>query len=215
MAEQQKTKRASKLGPLVVEALKARHFDAWYFDETADALDKLWSLIPKTDVVSWGGSLTFDDVGGLTGMAKERGYAVIDRDSAPNAEERARLQREALSCGTFLTGTNAISEDGQLVNVDGIGNRVAAMIYGPRQVIVIAGMNKVVKTLDDAVVRARKVAAPLNAMRFDVLKTPCAKNGTCADCKSPESICTYIVTTRLSRPAGRIKVLLIGKDLGL
>jgi hypothetical protein len=215
MAEQQKAKRAAKLGPVVVEALKSRHFDAYYFDEIAEALDKIWSLIPKTDVVSWGGSLTFDDLGGLTNMVKERGYKVIDRDSAPNPDERARLQREALGCGTFLTGTNAISEDGQLVNIDGIGNRAAAMIYGPRQVIVIAGMNKVVKTLDDAVCRARKTAAPLNAMRFDTLKTPCAKTGSCADCKSPESICTYIVTTRLSRPAGRIKVILIGKDLGL
>ncbi|MDR0540381.1 MAG: lactate utilization protein, partial [Spirochaetaceae bacterium] len=155
------------------------------------------------------------DLGGLERMVKEKGYAVIDRDSASSPEERAKLQHEALSCGTFLTGANAISEDGQLVNIDGMGNRIAAMIYGPRQVIVIAGMNKVVKTADDAIQRARTVAAPLNAQRFDTLKTPCAKTGSCADCKSPDSICTYIVTTRLSKPAGRIKVLLIGEDLGL
>jgi hypothetical protein len=215
MAEKERRLRASKLGPQVVKALQSRHFDAYYFDEPDAALEKIWTLIPQTATVSWGGSLTFDDVGGLTRRARERGYAVIDRDSAQSPEERSRLQHEALNCDTFLMGANAISEDGQLVNIDGIGNRVAAMTYGPRQVIVIAGMNKVVKTLDDAYRRARTVAAPLNAQRFGSLQTPCALTGSCADCKSAESLCTYVVTTRVSRPAGRIKVILIGHDLGL
>ena len=114
-----------------------------------------------------------------------------------------------------MTGTNAISEDGQLVNIDGNGNRVAAMIYGPRQVIVIAGMNKVAKTLDDAIVRARTIAAPLNAQRFPALQTPCNETGSCADCASQNTICNYFVTTRLCKPAGRIKVILIGGDWGL
>ncbi|MDR2602356.1 MAG: lactate utilization protein [Spirochaetaceae bacterium] len=214
MSEQYKHIRASKLGPVVVEALKSRHFDAYYFDEIHEALEKIWQLTPKTDVVAWGGSLTFDDVGGLTKMAAQKGYMVIDRDAAKDAEERNRLQYEALGCGTFLTGANAISEDGQIVNIDGMGNRVAAMIYGPRQVIVIAGVNKIVKTVEDATARARNLAAPLNAQRFKNIKTPCALTGACADCKSLDSICTYIVTTRLSRPAGRIKVILIGKTLG-
>jgi L-lactate utilization protein LutB len=122
--------------------------------------------------------------------------------------------RQALLCDTFLSGSNALSEDGQLVNIDGFGNRVAAMTFGPRQVIVVAGMNKVVKTLDDAVTRARTIAAPLNAQRFPNLKTPCNETGACANCLSPDSVCSFIVTTRLCKPAGRIKVILIGKDFG-
>jgi len=139
---------------------------------------------------------------------------VLDRDKASSPEERAEIMRRALACDTFLSGTNAISEDGQLVNIDGNGNRVAAMIYGPKQVIVVVGMNKVAKTYEDAVVRARTISAPLNAQRIPNLKTPCSENGSCANCQSADTICSFIVTTRFSK-AGRIKVILIGKDLGL
>jgi hypothetical protein len=207
--------RYDKLGPRVVRALQKRFFDAWYFSEPEAAVEWVFSLIPKTDVVSWGGSLTAAGLG-LTMAASERGYQVIDRDSAADPQERNELMRKALLCDTFLTGTNALSEDGQLVNIDGGGNRTAAMIYGPRQVIVAAGMNKVVKTLQDAYNRARTVAAPNNMQRVGPgRKTPCGELGTCGDCVSVDSICTYIVTTRLCKPAGRIKVVLIGKDLGL
>jgi L-lactate utilization protein LutB len=139
---------------------------------------------------------------------------VIDRDKVASPQERTELMRKALLCDTFLASSNAVSEDGQLVNIDGFGNRVAAMCYGPKQVIVLAGMNKVAKTLVDAQVRARTIAAPCNIQRLAEAKTPCSETGACADCRSPESICSYIVTTRLCRPAGRIKVILIGKDLG-
>ena len=206
--------RYDKLGPKVVKALESRFFEAWYFSEIPQALDKVFSLIPKTDVVSWGGSLTTAGLN-VRVMAVEKGYQVIDREKATSAEERAELQRKALLCDTFLTGTNAISEDGQLYNIDGAGNRVAAMIYGPKQVIVIAGMNKVCKTVDDAFVRARTIAAPANTQRFPTLKTPCNENGSCADCLSKDSICTFLVHIRLCNPAGRIKVILIGEDLGL
>jgi hypothetical protein len=205
--------RYDKLGPRVVKALEKRFFDAWYFSEPEAAIEQVFSLIPKTDVVSWGGSLT---AAGLTRLAVERGYQVIDRDSAADNRERNELMRKALLCDTFLTGTNALSEDGQLVNIDGGGNRVAAMIYGPRQVIVVTGMNKVVKTLQDAYNRARTLAAPLNMQRVGPdRKTPCGELGTCGNCLSADSICTYIVTTRICKPAGRIKLVLIGKDLGL
>ena len=110
--------------------------------------------------------------------------------------------------------SNAISKDGQLVNIDGMGNRVAAMCFGPRQVVVIAGMNKVLGTLDDAVARARNVAAPANAQRFG-LSTPCGVTGQCGDCTSPDCICSKMVITRFCMPAGRIKVILVGEDLGL
>jgi len=205
--------RYSKLGPKVVKALKARSFDAYYFDDEAEAVEKLFSLIPKEHIVSWGGSKTLVDLGIQERLEKE-GYSVLDRDKASSPEERGEIMRRALTCGTFLSGTNALSEDGQLVNIDGNGNRVAAMIYGPKQVIVVAGMNKVAKTYEDALVRARTVAAPLNAQRFPNLKTPCNENGTCANCQSADTICSFIVTTRVSK-GGRIKVILIGKDLGL
>jgi hypothetical protein len=207
--------RYDRLGPQVVRALRNRFFEAWYFPEPEAAVEQVFSLIPQTDVVSWGGSVTTTSLG-LTRLAAERGYQVIDRDSAATPQERTELMRKALLCDSFLTGTNALSEDGQMVNIDGGGNRVAAMIYGPRQVIVAAGMNKVVKTLQDAYNRARAVAAPNNMQRVGPdSKTPCAAQGSCGNCLSPDSICTYIVTTRICKPAGRIKVILIGQDLGL
>ncbi len=183
--------RYSKLGPKVVEALKRRSFDAEYFDTCEEAAKKIISLIPKDHQVSWGGSKTLADLGIQETLAKE-GYNLLDRDKAETPEERGEIMRRSLLCDTFLSGTNAVSEDGQLVNIDGYGNRVAAMIFGPRQVIVAAGMNKVVKTYKDAVVRARTIAAPLNIQRFPNYKTPCNETGTCADCLSPDTICSLL-----------------------
>jgi len=206
--------RYSKLGPRVVKALQERSFDAFYFDESEDAAEKVFSLIPKEHIVSWGGSKTLLDLGIQERLEKE-GYNTLNRDKAASPEERAEIMRRALLSDTYLTGTNAISEDGWLVNIDGFGNRVAAMIFGPRQVIVVSGMNKVTKTYSDALVRVRSIAAPLNVQRFSHLKTPCRETGTCADCLSPDTICSFFVTTRFCKPAGRIKVILVGKDLGL
>ncbi|MDR2258272.1 MAG: lactate utilization protein [Treponema sp.] len=205
--------RNQKLGARVVKALQNRRFEAWYVDEPGEAADKILSLIPKTGTVAWGGSATLEKLGIRERLAGE-GYQVLDRDAAVSPEERMEIMRRALLCDTFLTGSNAISEDGQLVNIDGNGNRVAAMIFGPRQVIVVAGMNKVVKTLEDAYVRARTIAAPLNTQRFPQRKTPCNETGSCANCLAPDSLCTFIVHTRLCNPPGRIKVILVGKDLG-
>jgi L-lactate utilization protein LutB len=207
--------RNSKLGPRVVDALKKRFFDAWYFDDPEEAADTVVSLIPKEHVVSWGGSMTVVGLGIQERLEKE-GYNLIDRDKAPlGSEERMELMRKALLCDTFLCGSNAISEDGQLVNIDNYGNRTAAMIFGPKQVIVAAGINKVVKTVEDAMVRARTIAAPLNIQRFPGIATPCSKTGSCANCLTHDTVCSYFVTTRLCKPAGRIKVILIGKNLGL
>ncbi|MCL2765338.1 MAG: lactate utilization protein [Treponema sp.] len=206
--------RYSKLGPKLVQALTERSFDAFYFDDRAEAAEKIVSLIPKDHLVSWGGSKTLLDLGIQERLEKE-GYNLLDRDKAASAQERQEIMRRSLLCDTFLSGTNAISEDGQLVNIDGNGNRVAAMIYGPRQVIVAAGMNKAAKTYEDALVRARTIAAPLNVQRFPALKSPCNETGTCIDCLSSDTICSFFVTTRFCKPAGRIKVILVGTDLGL
>jgi L-lactate utilization protein LutB len=206
--------RNRKLGAKVVKALQNRRFEAWYVDEPGEAADKVLSLIPKSDTVSWGGSMSVAGLGIQERLARE-GYRTLDRDTAKSPEERVEFMRRALLCDTYLTGSNAISEDGQLVNIDGNGNRTAAMMFGPRQVIVVAGMNKVVKTLEDAYTRARTIAAPLNQQRFPGQKTPCNETGSCANCLVPDSICTFIVHTRLCKPAGRIKIILVGKDLGL
>ena len=204
--------RNEKLGAGLIKALALRHFDAYYCASCAEAAEKILSLIPKTDVVSWGGSVTMEALGVIDRVKKD-GWRVIDRSTAQSQEEKIEIMRRALLCDTYLTGANAISEDGEIVNVDGNGNRVAAMTFGPKSVIVACGMNKVVKTAEDAISRARNTAAPVNAQRFDI-RTPCKTTGSCADCKSTDSICSYIVRTRLCKPAGRIKVVLIGEALG-
>ena len=204
--------RNEKLGASLIKALTLRHFDAYYCASSSEAAEKILSLIPKKDVVSWGGSMTMEALG-VIDRVKKGGWRVIDRSTAQSQEEKIEITRSALLCDTYLTGANAISEDGEIVNVDGIGNRVAAMTFGPKSVIVACGMNKVVKTAQDAVSRARNTAAPVNAQRFDI-RTPCKTTGTCADCKSTDSICSYIVRTRLCKPAGRIKVVLVGEALG-
>ena len=140
-------------------------------------------------------------------------YQLIDRDTGKTPAEKQALMRQALTCGTFIMSSNAISADGQLVNLDGNANRVAALCFGPESVLVIAGMNKVMGDLDSAIARARQVAAPANAQRFDI-KTPCAVTGSCGNCTSPDCICCQMVITRACRPAGRIKVILEVEDLG-
>jgi L-lactate utilization protein LutB len=203
-----------KAGPKIVENFKKRHFDAYYCPDRESAVTKLFELIPSTDIVAWGGSATMEELG-IQDKLKERKYAVIDRDSAATPEERDELSRKALLCDTFILSANAISADGQIVNIDGTGNRVAAMIYGPKSVIVIAGLNKVAPNLDAAISRARNVASPMNKQRFEDLKTPCSVTGLCADCISPDCICAYLAVARISRPAGKIKVILVGENLGM
>ena len=205
--------RNEKLGSTVVSAFANRGFEAFYCEKREDAVEKVMALVPKGTSVSWGGSATIQELK-LPDRFHSGDYTVLDRDRASSPEERMAVMHKALGCDTFITGTNAISEDGQLVNIDGGGNRVAAMCYGPKQVIVVAGMNKVEKTIKDAFIRARTAAAPFNIQRFPDAKTPCNENGACADCLSPDSICAYIVNTRVCRPKGKIKVILIGEDLG-
>ena len=208
----QKKMQYDKAGPKVAEALNKRFFEAYYCSDRESGLQKVLELIPQNHVVSWGGTSTVDELG-IKDALRQRGQAVIDRDTAKDAQERKEMLKKALTCDTFLMSSNAISSDGELVNIDGTGNRVAALCFGPDQVVVVAGMNKVAGDLDDAMGRARQVAAPINAQRFQ-LKTPCSVSGLCGNCKGADCICAQIVTTRVCKPAGRIKVVLIGEDLG-
>ena len=200
-------------GPKVADALNKRHFEAYYVSTKEDAVKKILEIIPSNHSVAWGGTMTMDQLG-LKDKLSAAGYTLIDRDKGATLEEREKIMHEALNCGSFIMSSNAITEDGQLFNIDGKGNRVAALIYGPQNVIIIAGMNKVVQDMDAAYDRVRGYAAPANAQRFDI-DTPCKKIGECADCLSSSTICAQFVTTRICKPAGRIKVVLIGEELGI
>ena len=201
-----------KRGKLLVKNLKSRHFEAYYCDNKEEALEKALSLIPAGSTVGWGGSVSCQQIG-LIDAVRQGDFVALDRDTCQTMEEREHLMRRALLSDTFLTSANAISLDGQMVNIDGNGNRVAAIVYGPKQVIVVAGMNKVEDTLESAVIRARTVAAPMNQQRFG-LPNPCGATGTCGDCKSETCICNHILITRHCRPVGKIKFILVGEDLG-
>ena len=200
-------------GPKVADALNKRHFEAYYLSDKEDAVRKILELIPKNHSIAWGGTMTMDQLG-LKDKLIAAGYSLIDRDAAKSPEEREELMHKALCCGSFIMSSNAITEDGQLFNIDGKGNGLAALLYGPENVIIIAGMNKVVQDMDAAYKRVRGYAAPANAQRFDI-DTPCKKIGECADCLSGSTICAQFVQTRICKPAGRIKVVLIGEELGI
>lgn len=201
-----------KRGPILVKNLKNRHFDAYYCSDKESALAKALELIPKGSSVGWGGCMSAEQIG-LIDAIRAGEYTAIDRATAANPEEANALMKKCLTADVFLTGANAISMDGQMVNIDGHGNRAAAIIYGPESVIVIAGMNKVCDTVETAVVRARTVAAPVNNQRF-VNDNPCQITGSCANCKNVTCICNHIVVTRHCRPVNRIKFILVGEDLG-
>ncbi len=197
-----------KQGKLLIKNLQARHFDAYYCDTCAEALDKALSLIPEGSSVGWGGTVSAQQIG-LIDAVKKGNFQAIDRDTY---EDRDKAMMDCLLADVFITGANALSLDGQMVNIDGTGNRVAAICYGPKTVIVIVGMNKVAPTLDDAIRRARNVAAPMNQQRF-LLDAPCTATATCADCKSQGCICNQILVTRHCR-GGRIKFIVVGESLG-
>ena len=203
-----------KRGQLLVKNLKSRHFDACYCADKISALEKALEWIPEGSTVGWGGTMTAQQIG-LLDAVRQGNYNCIDRATAKTDSEREELLKKATFADTFIMSSNAVSYDGQLVNIDGTGNRVSAMIFGAKSVVMIVGMNKLAPTLEDAITRARTVAAPCNIMRFEGKKTPCAATGACGDCKSEDSICCHEVITRVGRPTGRIKVILVNEDLGL
>ena len=199
------------------KALEGNNFEVFLTENAAEAQDiVLKEILPKIGAksVAWGGSLTFGATG-LYELLKNNGeLEVIDTyDRTIPAEELADRRRRALLADLFITGTNAITETGELVNLDMIGNRVAAIVFGPRHVIVLVGRNKIVPDLDEAIFRVKNYAAPTNAMRLDK-KTPCAETSYCEDCKSPDRICNAWSIVEKSFPKGRIKVVLINETLG-
>lgn len=205
--------RNSLLGSRLVSQLKQRHYNAIYCNTAKEAVEAVQRMIPDGSTVTWGGSMTIRDMG-LTKALHERQLTLWDRDIAANRDEAQEIYRKAFYADYYISGINAISESGEIVNIDGNGNRVAAITFGPKNVILVAGINKVAKDLHAAISRARSVAAPINAQRFDDLNTPCKTDGVCHDCKSLDCLCNYISIMRNSRPAGRHTVVLVGEDLG-
>ena len=207
-----KATRNERLAQRMIKNLERRNFRAFYCPTAAEAVEMVSSLIPDGSSVTWGGSMTIREIG-LTSALHKRKLKVLDRDLATNSDEVQRIYREAFSADYYLASTNAISEDGVLVNIDGNGNRVAAITFGPKHVIFVVGLNKVTQDVGSALARARSTASPTNAARFDV-KTPCQVDGVCHNCNSSDCICNYIHFLRNSHPAGRHIVVLVGEELG-
>jgi L-lactate utilization protein LutB len=199
------------------EAFEKNNFAVYLAKTSADAktlvLDTLLpELAPKT--VSWGGSLTHIQTGIYAALKERQDITVLDTyDKNLSPEDSYELRRQSLLVDLFITGTNAVTEKGRLVNLDMIGNRVAAITFGPKHVILIIGRNKIVSDVDEAVERIKTYAAPVNVMRLGK-KTPCLKTGVCQNCKSPERICNTWTISEKAFPKGRIKVILVNEDLG-
>ena len=199
-------------------ALEENNFEVYLAESTDHAKtivleDLLPKLNPKT--ISWGGSMTFTDSGLYRELNENSDLEILDTfDKKLPDEQKHELRRKALLVDLFITGTNAITESGQLVNLDMIGNRVGALTFGPKWVTLIVGRNKIVTNLDEAMYRVKNYVAPTNSMRLDK-KTPCVKTSYCEECKSPDRICNTWTITEKSFPRGRVKVIIINADLGL
>jgi L-lactate utilization protein LutB len=200
------------------QALEGNNFEVHLAADAAAAHRiVIEEILPKSGArsVGWGGSLTVVGTGLVQSIKSRSDIAMIDTlDKQVPFDELMERRRRALLVDLYITGANAVTEDGQLVNLDMLGNRVAALTFGPRHVVVIAGRNKVVPSIDEAMFRVKNIAAPANAMRLDK-KTPCVKTSYCEECKSPDRICNTWTITEKSYPKGRVKVVLVNQDLGL
>lgn len=205
--------RNAKMAERMVKNLHRRNMEAFYCPAAEEAVKKVSELIEDGNTVTWGGSATIRDMGIPDALRSRGTLHVLDRDLAETPEEQQDMYRKAFSADVFLTSANAISDDGVIVNIDGNGNRVAAISWGPKKVIFVIGLNKVAQTAEAALARARSTAAPINAQRFDI-KTACKADGVCHNCNSPECICSYVHFLRNSRNKGRHVVVLVGESLG-
>ena len=202
-----------KQAQAIINALEKRNMTAYYCENIESCRNKVLELIPEGSVISWGGSMSIHECG-VPQALKDRGDCeVLDRSLYTTPEQQKEFAVKTFQCNYYLMSTNAITLDGELVNIDGYGNRVASLIYGPDHVIVIAGMNKVVPDVQQGFDRVRNIASPPNTLRLSK-DTPCAKTGKCGNCMSPDCICNQIVVTRRSRDKARIIVILVNDNLG-
>jgi len=199
------------------ETLEDNNFEVFVVENTEEAKKVvLEKIIPGTGAksVSWGGSMTLVSTGLYHALRDSTDMEVLDTyDHTLPLEESLERRRQSLLVDLFLTSTNAVTESGQLVNLDGMGNRIGGITFGPKHVIILLGRNKITADLDEAMFRIKNYAAPVNTMRLD-RKTPCAKTSFCVECNSPDRICNTWAITEKSSPKGRVKVVLINQDLG-
>lgn len=201
-----------KTAKTVISNLKKRQMEGYYCADKTAAVQKVLELMPQGASVAWGGSMTLSEAGIMDAL-ESADYRLIDRAKAKTPEEQRAVYSEICGSDFFLMSTNAITLDGELVNIDGNGSRLAFLIFGPQNVIVVAGMNKLVKDIKSGYDRVKTVACPPNAVRLS-RKTPCAVNGVCGDCYAPDCMCSQTVITRRSHIPNRIKVILVGESLG-
>lgn len=198
----------------IIKGLEKRNMEGVFCETKEDALAKTLSYIEEGSSVTWGGSMSISEIG-LMDAVKNGNYEIIDRSVAKNYDEQREIFSKAVLADYYLMSSNAITLDGELINIDGTGNRVACLTYGPKNVIMIVGMNKVANDVEDGIKRVRNFASPPNTLRLG-LKTPCSMTGRCGDCYGDTCICSQIVVTRRQSAAmrGRIKVILVGESLG-
>lgn len=200
------------LAGTVIKALEKRGMEGHYYPTGKECLEAILAMIPHNSTVAWGGSESIKEIG-LLDAIKNGPYEAIDRATATSYEESRALFAKAVISDYYLMSTNAITQDGILVNIDGAGNRVACMIHGPENIIMVVGMNKMTTNTGEAIDRVHSKAAPPNVKRLNK-QTPCNATGICGDCLSPDCICAHTVITRFCRQKNRIKVFLVGEDLG-
>lgn len=203
--------RNELLAQKVIKGLESRNMSGYYAKTKEEALQKALELIPEGSSIGWGGSASIAEIG-LKDAVCNGNYTVYNRDTC-SPEEKRQTELKIFGCDYFLCSSNAVTEDGILINIDGNSNRVAAIAYGPQHVVMIVGMNKIAKDENAALLRARNIAAPSNAQRFPI-DTPCKKTGSCVNCLSKDTICCEFLITRYSRHAGRFHIILVNEDLG-
>lgn len=196
----------------LIEKFNKRGIEGYYCENGEEALMMAKRFLTPGCSISWGGSETLEEIG-LIAELKASDYIIYDRHTAKTPEEKSQMYGKIVTSDYYFMSSNAITMDGQLVNIDGGGNRVACLITGPKNVIIIVGMNKLVTDVNTGIERVRNMAAPPNTVRLN-LKTPCAELGKCANCLVEDCICCEIVITRKSKIPGRIKVILVGEELG-
>lgn len=208
------TKRASyrTTAATVIKNLKRRNMEGYYCETSEEAVELVRSMIPEGNSITWGGTSTFTETG-VKAALEQGDWRMIDRTTATTPEEKREMWRDRTSADWFFMSANALTVDGELVNIDGNSDRLSLLLHGPEHVIVLAGMNKLVADVDAGFKRVRTVACPLNAARLHT-NTPCEVAGVCSECHGEHCMCCQMVVTRHSRHEGRVKVILIGESLG-
>lgn len=207
-----KTEAFAAMAKTIIENLEKRNMEGYYFENSSECVKAIIDSIPSGSVISWGGSETVKEMG-LMEAVHNGSYELIDRTAAQNPEEARQIYAKTVLADYYLMSSNALTIGGELINIDGNGNRVACLIQGPAHVIIVVGMNKIVTDVESGVARVRNMASPANAIRLNK-KIPCASTGHCHDCLSPDCFCNQIVITRRSGHEGRIRIYLVAEDLG-